>query len=242
MIVRGRRQQSIFVLASAGLAVALLSQSAWAQVSGQLTRAEIDEAIRVGTEAAMRAGLGVKVAPFRMYPVPRTAEQVQKWVSTGARAPAYVYTPFVRVALYAEAAHLRGEQVTESDLPRRLLESIVHIAFTWGVCCGEEIEARYRDAKLNIFAVFDPAAVRLAPTAGNVGGVLTDRRATPLWIQEGTASLHDLGIEPPPNSGAVAAFSPAVVNAARQFRLSKDRPNGGGALIFVEAVPGERWR
>lgn len=77
MIVRGRRQQSIFVLASAGLAVALLSQSAWAQVSGQLTRAEIDEAIRVGTEAAMRAGLGVKVAPFRMYPVPRTAEQVQ---------------------------------------------------------------------------------------------------------------------------------------------------------------------
>lgn len=193
---RGRRKQSIFVLASAGLAVALLSQSVRAQVSGQLTRAEIDEAIRVGIEAAMRAGLGVKVAPFRMYPVPRTAEQVEKWVSTGARAPAYVYTPFIRVALYAEAAHLRGEQVTESDLPRPLLESIVHIAFTWGVCCGEEIEAPFRDAKLNIFAVFDPAAVRKAPTVGDVGGVLLDRRATPLWIQQGTAGPSQRFLQP----------------------------------------------
>jgi hypothetical protein len=242
MIERGRCKQSVLVLAFTGLAVALLSQAAWAQISGQLTGAEIDAAIRVGTEAAMRSGIGGKVTPFRMYPVPRTAEQIMKWVSTGARAPAYVYTPFIRVALYAEAAHARGEQVTESDLPRRLLEPIVHIAFTWGVCCGEEIEARYRDAKLNIFAVFDPAAVRNAPTVGDVGGVLRDRRATPLWIQEGTASLYDLGIEPPSNAGAVAAFSPDVVNAARQFRLSKDRPDGGGALIFVEAVPGDLWR
>src|SRR5688500_10724085 len=64
MIERSRCKQSIFVLASAGLAVALLSQSAWAQISGQLTRAEILAAIKMGTEAAMRAGIGGKVTPF----------------------------------------------------------------------------------------------------------------------------------------------------------------------------------
>ena len=240
MIEHGRCRQPVFVVASVVLAVAFLCHSAWAQISGPLTRAEIDEAIRVGIAAARRAGIGGKVTPFRMYG--GTVESVKKWASSGARAPAYVYTPFIRVALFAEAAHARGEQVTESDLPRRLLEPIVHIAFTWGVCCGEEIEAPFRDAKLNIFAVFDPAAVRNAPTVGDVGGVLRDPRATPLWIQQGTASLHDLGIEPPPNAAAVAAFSPAVVNAARQFRLSKDRPDGGGAIEFVAAVPGERWR
>src|SRR5688572_5714520 len=240
MIEQGRGKRSVIVLASATMAVALLCQSAWAQVSGQLTRAEIAEAIRVGAEGAMRAAIGGRVVPFRMYPGP--VEQVEKYVSRGARAPAYVYTPFIRVALYAQAAHERGEQVTETDLPRALLQPIVHIAFTWGVCCGDEIEAPFRDAKLNIFAVFDPAAVRLAPTVGDVGGVLRDPRATPLWIQQGTASVHDLGIEPPPNARAVGAFSPEVVNAARQFRLSKDRSDGGGALIFVGAVPGDRWR
>jgi len=184
----------------------------------------------------MRAAIGGKFVPFRMYPGPPA--QVEKYVSRAARAPAYVYTPFIRVALYAQAAHERGEQVTEADLPRALLEPIVHIAFTWGVCCGEEIEAPFRDAKLNIFAVFDPAAA----TFDDVVGVLRDPRATPLWIQQGTASLHDLGIEPPPNAGAVAAFSPGAVNAARQFMLSKDAPDGRRALIFVIAVPGDRWR
>ena len=240
MIERSRCKQSIFLLASAGLAVALLSQSAWAQISGQLTRAEIDAAIKMGTEAAMRAGIGGRIVPFRMYPDP--PEQVKKYVATGARAPAFVYTPFIRVALFAEAAHARGEQVTERDLPRRLLEPIVHIAFNRGVCCGEDIEAAFRNAKLSIFAVFDPAAVRPAPTVGDVGGVLVDRRATPLWIQEGTASLYDLGIEPPSNARAVAAFSADVVNAARQFRLSLDAPDGRSAPEFVIAVPGERWR
>jgi len=232
MIEHGRCRQPVIVAASAGLALALLCHSAWAQVSGQLTSAAIDEAIR--------AGIGGKVAPFPMYS--GTAEIVKKYVSTGARAPAYVYTPFIRVALYAQAAHARGERVTENDLPRALLEPIVHIAFTWGVCCGDEIESPFRNARLNIFAVFDPAAVRNAPTVGDAGGVLRDQRAIPLWTQAGTASLHDLGIEPPSNAGAVAAFSPDVINAARQFRLSKDAPDGRSALAFVAAVPGDRWR
>ena len=54
MIEHGRCQRSIVVLASAGLAVALLSQSAWAQITGHLTRAEIAIHLLFGSRYSQR--------------------------------------------------------------------------------------------------------------------------------------------------------------------------------------------
>ena len=86
MIEHGRCRQSVFVVASVGLAVAFLCHSAWAQISGQLTRAEIDEAIKLGAEGAMRAGIGGKVAPFRLYPgTARASPEICLYRGAGAR-------------------------------------------------------------------------------------------------------------------------------------------------------------
>jgi hypothetical protein len=197
-----------------------------AELKGRLTTADVSE------------GIGGGAAPFPLYPSDGHFGQPGR---AGAQPPALVYTPFVRVALQAQAAYDRGITLTPADISAATRAPLVYIGFTLRVCCGE-VEERFANGPLEILAVFNPEAVRHPATSGRA---MQDRRAWPVWTHMGTAALRALDIDPPAQVEAVAAFSVDAVSAAKEFRLTRQaREVRSLAIVYVaptrEALPA--WR
>ena len=229
MAIRTRHVGARALVAFFGLCLIVLGSASSAQVKARLTGADIDRAIQ--------SGIAGDVAPYPLYP----SGLAEKAFAAGARAPALAYTPFVRVALQAKAAHDRGIVLTLADVDAAALESVVYVAFTLRACCGER-EEDINTGPLTIRAVFDPQAARTAATAARV---LEDGKARPLWVQAGTAPLRSLGIEPPEHVEAVAAFPVDIVTAAKEFRIGRLSPDrGSGVFGFFSPVHGDSrdWR
>lgn len=238
-----RHFSTVTGFACVALWIVLTGVSARMQVRAPLTDAEIDEAIRVGVAGG--------IAPYPMYPTgyPLPSAVGKEALALGSPAPAVVYTPFVRVALHAKAAYERGTILTRGDVASAALDPSVWIGFTWNVCCGDE--DRFKDGLLEILAVFDRAAIRMTLGGQAYVRARDDPRAQPAWTRQGTAPLRSLGIQPPEQIDAVAAFDVSISTSATEFRVARytAAPNAVSgrpdiAFAFVAPVPGDprTWR
>jgi hypothetical protein len=106
------------------ICAALSATALSAQPVGKLTHEDIDAAIKWGTQGSP--------APYLLHHR-RSDPAKANPVVVGA-----VYTPFLRVALAARAAHQRGHSFAVSDVPSSLIEPVAYVAVRWYCCVDRD--------------------------------------------------------------------------------------------------------
>ncbi len=203
-----------------GWAYALLSASPLlAQAPGRaLTPSEIEEAIRLGREAAP--------APYLLHFVTPVGSPTRNPVIVGA-----VYTPFLRVALASKAARAEGRRFTSSDVSGDLAAPVVYVAFRWYCCDG--VHGSDPDSWDPFKHPFDYkiAAVRDAEAAEvDAGRAASSRRrpvaTPPIWIKYGASVLDQFGGQPPFRDVViVAAYPMSVLSTRYTFTIYRESPS-----------------
>jgi hypothetical protein len=209
------------VAVRAGLTVAVLVAAITSLTAepGSLTRRDIAAAVAFGETGAAR--------PYLL----RHQGRPDNPVVVGA-----VYTPFLRVALLAQAAADRGERLNAAAVDPVVAAPLVYIAFRWYCCDG------VGDADLLPESPPQVLMLPVAPRAPQFVNVMDRRHAVePVWSRRGTAVLESFGASPPYDDVAlVAAFPVGALQAGRPFVIFKD----GGSIRtgVVRADDVATWR
>lgn len=207
----------------AGVALATLGLSSTLGQPRALTAAEVKQALAWG-EAA-------NPSPYLLHSLDPRGRQNS--IVVGA-----VYTPFLRVALAAAAARVRGSQLQVDGLQPELLEPVVYVALRW-FCgnargeCNPDVDEPITDA-LGRFHLARPGD-QLA---------LRDLRltASPIWVEPGTGRLRDFGDLPFTDIVLVAAYA---LDALAHHDFVIFREYGAAREVRVGRVTTEelrRWR
>ncbi len=210
-----------------------------AQPSATLSAGDIEEAIQWGITGGAH--------PYLVHTPPtRVAAGQPPRVASGVMA--VVYTPLVRVALTAKAAHAAGRNFTSSDVPRQLLEPIVWVAFRWYCCVDAE---HGRDlASWNPFVLPADYKIAVLPDEDDVSPLRLAHANPPLWIRQGPAILEPFGGLPYRDLVLVAGYPMSVLTNRAAFVIYREYPSKrvpGGKDIGL--IPGQmnaedfaRWR
>jgi hypothetical protein len=186
-----------YIMVGALKTIAVFALASFADVAAQTPTASFQEALELG-----RIG---EPAPYALH-----------MNTAGTGVAGYVYTPFVRVAMAARAAHLQQKDLTVSELPDWLTQPIVYIALRW--YCED----------LNCAVPAQPITVRLL-----------QRRAAPLaatWVSSDLNRLRSFGAEKPSaDTVVVAAFPVAALTEGTMVeacvQVNEKTCSGRGGVI-----------
>lgn len=191
-----------------------------------LRRAEIDAAIAFGETREPR--------PYLL----RHQGQPDNPVVVGA-----VYTPFLRVALLAKAAALRGERLTAADVSATVLEPLVYIAFRWYCCDTPPVDGDLA------FDAAEPRVVMLPidERAPQFVRFTKDERhgaVRPVWLRKGHGAVEAFGGHVPYDDVVlVAAFPSDAIQPGRPFAIYKTLPDRESVRIgVVRRADALAWR
>jgi hypothetical protein len=175
-----------------------------------LSAKDIQEAIDFGTYDIPQ--------PYLLHTVGVTAH-VENRTILGA-----VYTPFVRVALAAHAAHTAGRELRADEVSSDLTDPIIYVAFRW-YCCDEG-PGQPRHWSLDEVLRRRNYHVDWEPVGP---GLLLSRGDPPLWISYDLSRLNAFG-EPLPYDDIVliAAFPMAALRSDHLFVIYHYFPGAHG--------------
>jgi hypothetical protein len=195
------------------LCVALYGISLFAQPTENLTARDIDAAIKLGTD-------GNPTAYLLHYRSPDPAKVNP--VILGA-----VYTPFLRVALAAKAAHRTGQAFGASDVPSDLSQPVFYVAVRW-YCCdrdhGDDL------ATFHPFVPFDyklaiPGQDKFTDSFSRLSKLNLEK---PLWIKRDLSLLSQIDVELPYQDFVlVAAYPMSALAADKDFIVYRDSTEDG---------------
>jgi hypothetical protein len=113
-----------------------------------------------------------------------------------------VYTPFIRVALFAEAQRKQGVTVSSEMVPKELLDSAVFVVFRWA-CERQECQGPG-----GMYTRDFPAKAVAVPEYAMPWSI---QGTEPKWFTRDLKWLDTLGGLPFADSVAAAAFAPDVI-------------------------------
>jgi hypothetical protein len=207
------------VICSALSAVPLL-----AQPFGNLTPEDIDAAIKWGTQGTP--------APYLLHYRRSDPAKINP-VVVGA-----VYTPFLRVALAAKAAHQRGQSVAVSDVPSSLIEPVAYVAVRW-YCCVD----RDHGDDLASWHPLVPFDYKIAVPGDRFPTTLN--LVTPLWVSRDLSILPNFGAELPyQDIVLIAAYPVSALKADMDLVIYREFATGGRGFENgrITAEDLARWR
>jgi hypothetical protein len=221
------RPRSIDCALAAAICTALCSIPLFAQPFGNLTPQDIDAAIKWGTQGSP--------APYVLHyrrPDPAKVNPVV----VGA-----VYTPFLRVALAAKAAHQRGHSFAVSDVPSSLIEPVAYVAVRW-YCCVD----RDHGDDLASWHPLVPFDYKIAVPGDRFPSPLN--LVTPLWVSRDLSILSNFGAEVPyKDIVLIAAYPMSALKADMDIVIYREVREGDRGRRFIEngriaAEDLARWR
>jgi hypothetical protein len=221
------RPRSIDCALAAAICTALCAVPLLAEPLGNLTREDIDAAIKWGTQGSP--------APYRLHHRRPDPAQTNP-VVVGA-----VYTPFLRVALAAKAAHQRGHSFAVSDVPPSLIEPVAYVAVRW-YCCVD----RDHGDDLASWHPLVPFDYKIAVPGDRLPRTLN--LVTPLWVSRDLSILSNFGAEVPyEDIVLIAAYPMSALKADMDIVIYREVREGDRRRVFVEngriaAEDLARWR
>ena len=174
------------------------------RVTGQArtpTAVDIEEAIRWGETGT---------------PSPYLLHHAQYQGTTDDVVVGAVYTPFVRVALAAHAAHDKGERLDPENIPEWVVEPVVYIAFRWYCCDGDHGDM----ASYHPLEPFDYALAVPGRPAG-----LRNIAAPPLWVERDLSLLNAFGGVPYSDVVLLAGYPLPALSQPGDFVIYRNVPN-----------------
>ena len=202
--------------------VAVAWNASHADVARRLSASDIHEAIHLGTFG--------KPAP---YPIRNPAAPGHQ--PTGEMA--VVYTPFIRIALAANAAANEGRTFSTADVTDALVEPVVYVAYRW-YCC---VDREHGDSA----TTWDP---HRAPTDYHVATMLDRMPGTfppqplppaPLAVTVDWSGLARFGIPRPSHDVVLlATYSFAVLAQPHDFAIFRRADGAGQSLYGTYVIPG----
>ena len=213
------RSVSVIVLGGLLLTVARIDArlSAEASVSQYpaLTASAVDDAIRWGQSG--------KASPY-----PLRWKETNPGMDDGG-VVGMVYTPFVRVALAAQAAFDAGHSLAQEDLAPDILEPVVYIGFRWYCCL--DLDHGASNETWHPRAPFD-YGIALPNTP-----VFRRFQVTrPLWVRRDLSMLKPFGGTPYPDVVLVAGYPLSAVSQPGDFiiyRQTTDLVSGRSGTVMV---------
>jgi hypothetical protein len=208
------------------ICAALSATALSAQPVGKLTHEDIDAAIKWGTQGSP--------APYLLHHR-RSDPAKANPVVVGA-----VYTPFLRVALAARAAHQRGHSFAVSDVPSSLIEPVAYVAVRW-YCCVD----RDHGDDLASWHPLVPFDYKIAVPGDRFPRPLN--LVTPLWVSRDLSILSNFGAEVPyKDIVLVAAYPMSALKADMDIVIYREFREGDRGSGFangrITAQDLARWR